>query len=64
MFKHKTVLYTDRGSKTVDVFALQCLNGNCMKEWDGSEDSVFALSKSTCAGYEIGSFFRHSVVLR
>ena len=32
----------------------KCISGDCTKHWDGSESSIFQLTKSTCAGYELG----------
>ena len=32
----------------------KCISGDWAKHWDGSESSVFQLTKSSCAGYELG----------
>jgi hypothetical protein len=47
-------MYTDREVIECDVFLRRCLSNTCTSYWDGCEDSVFCLSKSTCAGYELG----------
>lgn len=33
-----------------------CSNGECVLRWDGVENSVFCVTASTAAGYEIGNF--------
>nr|XP_047127569.1 uncharacterized protein LOC105848429 [Hydra vulgaris] len=53
-FYHKINMYTDREVVECDVYLRKCLSNNCTAYWDGWEDSVFCLSKSTCAGYEFG----------
>ena len=40
--------------KKCNVYMRKCINGDCAKHWDDSESSVFQLTKSTCAGYELG----------
>lgn len=56
MFRHshQTHLYTDRTVRLFDVYKRVCLEGTCVQNWDGAEDSVFGLSAVTAAGYEIG----------
>ena len=36
------------------MYMRKCISENCAMHWDGSESSVFQLTKSTCAGYELG----------
>ena len=38
------------------MYNRKCQKGSCTQRWDGAEDSVFCLSNSTCAGYELGEF--------
>ena len=40
--------------KKCNVYMRKCMSEDCTKHWDGSETSVFQLTKSTCAGYELG----------
>ena len=40
--------------KKCNVYMRKCINGDCAKHLDGSESSVFQLTKSTCAGYKLG----------
>ncbi|XP_065653453.1 uncharacterized protein LOC136080565 isoform X2 [Hydra vulgaris] len=55
-FCHKINMYTDREVVECDVYLRKCLSNNCTAYWDGWEDSVFCLSKSTgYAGYELGT---------
>ena len=30
-----------------------------VEEWDGADDSVYRLSRSTCAGYEVGKLWSY-----
>ena len=49
------MLYTDRGAIECRVNIRKCLSKTCVTHWDGAENSIFRLSKSTCAGYELGN---------
>ena len=51
---YKTNLYLDCGRIECEVLSRTCEKGKCVLHWDGFEDSIFQLSRFTCAGYEIG----------
>ena len=57
VFNHQTKLYSDRFVKTCDVYDQVCIGRKCVHKWDGAEHSVFQLSASTCAGYELGMIY-------
>ena len=47
-------LYTLDRVLNSKVYCRVCVAGSCQKDWDGAENSIFALSKSTAIAYEIG----------
>ena len=54
IFEYSTSLFTDRCMKKCNVYMRKCISGDCTNHWNGSESSIFQLTKSTCAGYELG----------
>jgi len=53
-FSEKTNLYLAAGVKYCNVYVLSCLANICKLYWTGEDDSIFRISKVTCAGYELG----------
>ena len=48
---------------TCDVYSRMCLGNSCCLEYSGQDNSIFFLSKMTCAGDEIGWDFISMVKL-
>lgn len=62
IYSHDTNLYTDTRVLRCKVYSRMCMSKTCRRKWDGATDSVFQLSTSTCAGYELGWEFVSAVM--
>jgi len=64
LFKRSFRLKLYLGDKVIDsqVFDRTCVKGTCVRRYDGAENSIFCLSKSTAVGYEIGWEFVDAVM--
>ena len=58
----KTTVYSTVGACQVAVYARKCIAGNCTRQYDGCEDSLFRSTSSVACGYEVGWEFVESVL--
>jgi len=55
-------VYSITGACEAKLFGRKCVADTCIRNYDGSEDSLFLLTKSIACGYEVGWEFVEAVL--